>query len=163
MPNYQLILITWIKYRPGDDDKMKTASIAAVAAVTTSLLLATSSPATAETYGCNDAGYICMWENDNFGSRLFSVQRQEPNLNVSYIGFDNKASSAWNRTSDKVVLYQDANYGPGLLTVCMYPGVYIRNLGDLHRQAYGSLGDRASSVARVSGCPLYSWVVTTSR
>ena len=64
---------------------------------------------------------------------------------LSETGFNEKASSAYNRSSLRMILYQNKNYGGA--AACLYPGVSVGDLGP-----YG-FGDRVSSVRQSNSCP----------
>ncbi|MEU0152193.1 peptidase inhibitor family I36 protein [Micromonospora fulviviridis] len=77
---------------------------ASLAAFASTLVVAP--PASASSSQCT-AGMFCMWEHSGYEGIFYVTYVDSPNVGA---GFNDKATSVWNRTNEWVTIYQHANY-----------------------------------------------------
>ncbi|MFJ8229728.1 peptidase inhibitor family I36 protein [Streptomyces sp. NPDC094448] len=76
-------------------------------------------PAVSASPGDCRGGWFCVWEHYNYEGSFVTT-----NQSLSYVGngFNDKATSYWNRTSWYVTLYPDAGYRGGCMMNSIPPG-----------------------------------------
>lgn len=89
------------------------------------------------------SGSFCMWEHEDFNGKMGKLGSSHTNLHN--LGWGDRASSVWNRSSKIVRIYRDTNYqgksqGQGPDYVTLLPGQSINRL------ANQGFDDKTSSV-----------------
>lgn len=74
---------------------------------TASALTLVVTPTASASYSQCPAGYFCMWENSSYTGMFYASPGSVSNVG----GFNDKATSFWNRTNTWVTAYANSNYG----------------------------------------------------
>ncbi|WP_434444037.1 peptidase inhibitor family I36 protein [Lentzea sp. E54] len=93
------------------------------------------------------AGGFCMWEHSNYEGMFYNTYSSDANVD----GFNDKATSFWNRSNVWVTVHQHANFESDAYAPCVGcpPAVYCAVIAPgASSWSVGEFNDKATSVRR---------------
>lgn len=102
------------------------------------------SPASPDSFSECPDGWVCLWENKEYGGRMLEFQDRGYWQNLSVYEFNDKTSSWANRTNDDARLSQNAGGGGNLL--CLQPNSSNSQLTGFNDEASAIIIYKTSTV-----------------